>query len=89
MSPEYFHRHLTFGEADDYLAGLNRRYRAGWEQARLEADVAARCAGNKDGLQLEFPWDKHTAAPGVTEDERRQMEAEARALERRKNGTDK
>ncbi|MCD8265819.1 MAG: hypothetical protein LUC33_01560 [Prevotellaceae bacterium] len=58
MSPEYFHERLTYSEAADYLDGLARRYRGDWEQARLIADVTARCAGNKRGVELEFPWEK-------------------------------
>lgn len=58
MSPEYFHTKLTFSEAGDYIEGLGRRYRPAWEQARLVADVTARCAGNKKGIGLEFDWEK-------------------------------
>lgn len=39
------------------IAGINRRYHPIWEASRLQADVAARCAGNKGGLKLEFPWE--------------------------------
>lgn len=87
VSPEYFHRHMTFCEADDYLAGLHRRYHPGWEMARMQADVAARCAGNKEGLEkMVFPWENETKhAPEVSDEERRQMEAEAREWERRMN----
>lgn len=87
VSPEYFHRHMTFCEADDYLAGLHRRYHPGWEMARMQADVAAKCAGNKEGLkEMVFPWESETKhAPEVSEEERRLMEAEAREWERRMN----
>ena len=88
VSPEYFHRHMTFCEADDYLAGLHRRYHPGWEMARMQADVAAKCAGNKEGLkEMVFPWESETTkhAPEVSEEERRLMEVEAREWERRMN----
>lgn len=39
------------------MAGIQRRYHPLWEASRLQADVAARCAGNKGGLKLEFPWE--------------------------------
>lgn len=83
MSPEYFHRHMTFREADDYLAGLQRRYRQGWEMARMQADTVARCAGNEEGLEkMVFPWEKERGhAPEVSDEEIRQMEAEARQFE--------
>ena len=87
MSPEYFHRHMTFREADDYLAGLQRRYRQGWEMARMQADIVARCAGNKKGLEkMVFPWETERGhAPEVSDEERRQMEADAREWERKMN----
>ena len=39
MSPEYFHNALTFGEADDYLGGMNRRCRHGYAQARMVQSI--------------------------------------------------
>lgn len=55
--------------------------------ARMQADVAAKCAGNKEGLkEMVFPWESETKhAPEVSDEERRQMEAEAREWERRMN----
>lgn len=58
MSPEYFWHHLTFCEANLYIKGLSRRYHNGWEQARLVSDVTAKCAGNKGGSGITFPWEK-------------------------------
>ncbi len=62
MSAEYFHERLTYGEAGDYLEGMARRYRQGWEQSRLVADVVAKVAGNKNGTGLEFPWEAEDTA---------------------------
>lgn len=56
--------------------------------ARMQADVAAKCAGNKEGLkEMVFPWESETTkhAPEVSEEERKQMEAEAREWERKMN----
>jgi hypothetical protein len=55
--------------------------------ARMQADVAARCAGNKEGMEkMVFPWENETKhAPEVSDEERRQMEAEAREWENRMN----
>lgn len=89
MAPEYFKERLTYSEADDYLGGLHRRYRAGWEQARMTSDVTAMCAGNKEGTKVRFSWEKDRPAPqnaAPTEDEVLAIEAEAEKLQRKLNG---
>ena len=60
MDRTLFIERLTHREAQDFIDGVARRYRAGWEQARLIADVVARVAGNKDGIGLAFPWEDET-----------------------------
>lgn len=86
VSPEYFHEKMTYGEANDFLRGLQRRYRQSWEQTRLSVDIAARCAGNKDGVPIEFPWDSESSkSKEVSAEELAMMYADARALERKMN----
>ena len=41
MSPEYFARALSLREAKLFISGLNRRYHAAWEQARMVGYYAA------------------------------------------------
>ena len=41
MSPEYFARALSLYEAKLFVAGLERRYHAGWQQARYAGYWAA------------------------------------------------
>ncbi|MCD7721708.1 MAG: hypothetical protein LUI09_05710 [Prevotellaceae bacterium] len=82
MSPEYFHERLTYSEAADFLDGLARRYRGDWEQARLIADVTARCAGNKQGVRLEFPWEKEEKLRAQAPPTKAEME-DIRRLSRR------
>ena len=82
VSPEYFHLHMTYCEAGDFLAGMQRRYRQGWEQTRLSVDVAARCAGNKDGVDIRFPWDEDTRVADVSNEDIGRMKEEAREWER-------
>lgn len=41
MSPEYFARALSLYEAKFFIAGLDRRYHAGWQQARYAGYWAA------------------------------------------------
>lgn len=90
MSPAYFHRQMTYAEAIDYITGLQRRYRNGWEQTRLSVDIAARCAGNEDGVPITFPWDDDFEAKektkAVSSEDLRAMKEEARELERLING---
>jgi hypothetical protein len=41
MNPEYFARALSLYEAKLFIAGLDRRYHAGWQQARFAGYWAA------------------------------------------------
>ncbi len=78
MSPEYFYDHLTVGEADDYLAGMERRQRPGWGHVRFLADVICKVLTGEDS-GVEFPWDE----PAVTEDEYEACQREMRAINAR------
>lgn len=89
ISPDYFHRRLTFREANLIIRGIGRRHRASWEQARLIADVQAKCAGNKQGIRVEFPWEKEAKALSQrppSKEELERLQQEMRSFEDRLNG---
>lgn len=74
MEPEYFLTRLTHFEARDFVEGVARRYRSTWGGARLIADLVARVAGNKDGIELRFPWDEEDHSHDEpTEDEYQEL----------------
>lgn len=79
MDPVYFSRALTFREAALYLAGLDRRHRAGWEQARMIAYYAA-MPHVKDFSRSalpHFPWEQEEIEPDTRTDEERESELAA------------
>lgn len=75
MSPEYFHSRLTFGEADDYLGGMQRRYWHGYSQARMVEAIIGQLFAKNYKPQT-FPWEKPVA------DTRPPTEAEVLRLQR-------
>lgn len=89
MDPEYFHRVLTFGEADDFLAGLHRRYRHGYCQARMVADVIGQLFA-KNYKSPVFGWEederRSLGSKPPTEEELREIMEEARKWEEELNG---
>ena len=89
MSPEHFFGALTYGEADDYLAGINRRCHHGYNQARMITSIIGKLFA-KDYKVETFPWedDRHDAAPPPTEQEVLDLTAEARAWEAKLNKKD-
>ena len=97
MSPEYFHNALTFGEADDYLGGMNRRCRHGYAQARMVQSIIGQLFA-KDYKVQEFPWEEERTHPSPpceggrgkppTEEEMEDLLKEAREWEKRLNGGD-
>ena len=92
MSPEYFHNALTFGEADDYLGGMNRRCRHGYAQARMVQSIIGQLFA-KDYKVQEFPWEMTHPGPPCeggrgkppTEEEMEDLLKEAREWEKRLN----
>ena len=79
MDPVYFARALTYREAALFLAGLERRYRAGWEQARMIAYYAVRPhvkVLSKSDLP-QFPWERETDDVDTRTDEEKERELEA------------
>lgn len=89
MSPEYFHTRLTYGEADDFLCGMNRRYRAGYDQSRMVAATIGKLFA-KDYRIPTFPWEKERTqtgadGPSLTEEDIKEMRRESLALERMLN----
>lgn len=88
MSPEYFHARLTYGEADDFLGGMQRRYYHGYSQARMVTSIIGGLFA-KDYKPETFPWERHEAAPPPTEEELAGIMAEAAAWEAELNKTRK
>lgn len=91
MSPEYFHNALTFGEADDYLGGMNRRCRHGYAQARMVQSIIGQLFAKNYKVQ-EFPWEeeerrkeKEERRKAPTEEEMEDLLKEAREWEKRLN----
>ena len=90
MSPEYFHNALTFGEADDYLGGMNRRCRHGYAQARMVQSIIGQLFA-KDYKVQEFPWEEENGkrktenGKAPTEEEMEDLLKEAREWEKRLN----
>lgn len=84
MSPEYFHTRLTYGEADDYLSGMNRRCRHGYTQARMITSLVGHLFA-KNYKDQEFPWEKASPPPPPSEDEMRNLEQDAAAFEKMLN----
>lgn len=60
-------------EAADYVAGMVRRPRQGWEQTRLLCDVVAKLMGAEDGCGIVFPWDE-AAKPKTAEEKAAEAE---------------
>jgi hypothetical protein len=85
MPPEYFHRHLTFGEADDYLGGMQRRCWHGYNQARMVQGIIGQLFA-KDYKVQTFPWEeKAEESKPPTEDEIAELLKEAERWEKRLN----
>lgn len=85
MSPEYFHSRLTFGEADDYLGGMQRRCYHGYNQARMVESIIGRLFAKNYKVQT-FPWEeKQTSTAPPTESEVRDLLREAEAWEKQLN----
>lgn len=84
MSPEYFHERLTFGEADDYLAGLARRYYHGYDQARMITTIIGKLFA-KNYQVPSFPWEKKEPAPAASQEELDEIMQEAHEWEARLN----
>lgn len=89
MSPEYFHSRLTFGEADDYLGGMQRRYWHGYSQARMVEAIIGQLF-SKNYKPQTFPWEKPVAdTRPPSEEELASIMADAAAWEAELNGNNK
>lgn len=77
MSPEYFARALSLYEAKLFIAGLDRRYRAGWMQARYAGFWSAmpHVKNFEYGKMPRFAWEEEEHSTPVDEEE------EMRAIE--------
>lgn len=60
-------------EAVDYIEGLRRRERQGWERARMIAEIVCKVMTG-EGLDMELPWDKENAGKGEEESEEEKAE---------------
>lgn len=58
-------------EAGDYVKGLQRRSRSGWEQARLISDVVIGVLSGKDS-GIVFPWEEEEE--GLSPEEKKKKE---------------
>ena len=80
---------MGVGEAADYIKGLRRRERSGWEQTRILATTVAKLMGAKD-YELELPWDKEREEEDEDEEtsaeELERLREKAREMERLMNG---
>ncbi|MBQ8191149.1 MAG: hypothetical protein IJZ45_05235 [Bacteroidaceae bacterium] len=87
--PEYFLKKMGVGEAADFIKGLRRRERSGWEQTRILATTVAKLMGAKD-YELELPWDKEREDEDEYEEtsaeELERLREKAREMERLMNG---
>ena len=89
----YFFERMGALEAQDYIDGLARRHRPGWEQARELMRVVAAAAGARR-FDFPLPWDKEQAAAAAPPPSAAELEAlrrRARAVEQRMrklNGAD-
>lgn len=72
MDPIHFARALSIYEAKLFIAGLNRRNRAGWEQARLTAFYAAlpHLKDFKFSDMPTFSWEEDETADTRSEEEK-------------------
>lgn len=88
VSPEYFLRRMSVGEAKDYIKGLNRRHRQTWEQTRMLCRFVYGAAGGKN-FEMALPWDnedeEREERKEVTPEELAALRARARMMEKAMN----
>ena len=86
VSPEYFLRRMSVGEAKDYIKGLNRRHRQAWEQTRLLCRFVYGAAGGKN-FEMPFSWDcengEEEEKREATPEELAALRARAREMEKK------
>lgn len=88
VSPEYFLRQMSVGEAKDYIKGLNRRHRQTWEQTRMLCRFVYGAAGGKN-FEMALPWDnedeEREERKEATPEELAALRARARMMEKAMN----
>ena len=69
MNPDYF-AHISVYEAEHFAAGVRRRYREGWMQARLVAYMAAapHCKNLDFAEVAQFSWESEDVQDVQSED---------------------
>ena len=72
---------MTMQEAEDYIAGQDRRYRQPWEMTRLLAKLIHKVETGKE-LKLDFPWDneEEEERPEATPEELAKLNEEAQRM---------
>lgn len=88
MSPVYFLDKASIEEIEDYLEGVEGRFRDSWEQTRILAYIVARVGGCDAETAEEFlplPWDEEDTAledMGVDRLELEKLREEAKQIEK-------
>lgn len=77
--PDYFLYNMTACEARDYLEGLERRHRQGWEMTRALMGLLCKAFGGGE-LGMKFPWDKPEGE--ATAEDLARLRRMAKAVER-------
>ena len=72
---------MTMQEAEDYIAGQDRRYMQQWEMTRLLAKLIHKVETGKE-LKLDFPWDNEDEEerPEATPEELAKLNEEAQRM---------
>lgn len=79
-SPEYFMHHMSLDEADDYMQGLQFRYRNQWEQTRFLANINCKVLTG-ESADITFPWEDGGEDDNELPNEQEMAELLARAAE--------
>ena len=82
--PDYFLFQMSPAEAQDYVEGVNRRHRQGWEQTRSLMSLVYQVLTG-ECLDMEFPWDEDNPRDEIDEEELRELRQRAKEMERRMN----
>lgn len=62
---------MGYGEANMFISGLDRRYRASWETHRSLIGTLASICGEKSDIQdlMPLPWDENEDTPSGEQNE--------------------
>ena len=84
--PDYFLYRMSPGEARDYVTGMNRRHRQGWEQTRALMGLVCKVLTGET-MEMRLPWDDEEREPptAVEAEEIDRLRSMARDVEKRLN----